>query len=469
MQNFENTHIPPQAVEVEANILGSMLMEPDAIGIALTELSAADFYDKRHQLIYNEITRVFNAGKDVDMLSVEAGLIDKNNLGSAGGTGYLADLLQSVTSSANIDFHIQIVKEKSIRRQMIRHYQKSIDAVYNPETDTYEQIGCDERFIYKLLTGGSSRQMQTMQQVMKETLLEIEAAQGAKDGVIGMPSGLPHDELTSGCQKRKFYVFAGRPSTGKTIFGAQHAINFAKQGNRPGILSLEMDNTSLGKRLIQMEAQVDPIRARTGRLTDEELKCCHQSAEELAELGIVFDDTTEIDPSLLRVKARMMKQQSNIDALFIDYIQLVKGSNDARSREQEVSEVSRTCKLLAKELDIAVIAMAQLSRKPEDRRGWGKRPQNGDLRESGAIEQDADVVIMLFRPEMYGIENYPDGKSTEGICEVIVTKQRNGPVGTKKVLFDKDNMQFKKIDLRPEPQEASKPINNWYEADESPF
>jgi len=256
---------------------------------------------------------------------------------------------------------------------------------------------------------------------------------------------------------------------GKTAFMLQNMKAAASAGHPCGIISMEMSNQALTSRLLLAEAGLDSWEARTGQLGKEEIGQMMDAAGHLNELGIYLDDTTAIDPSLLRLKARMMKQRHGIEMLAIDYVQLMQA--DRENKEQEVAEISRTCKLLAKELDIPVIGLAQLSRGPEQRRGWDKRPNQGDLRNSGALEQDADCIMFLFRPEEYGLEEYPEtGQSTKGVVEVIIGKHRNGPTSSHKLEFIKQHMSFQPISHDPVPHPADMP-SSWYDADDdgSPF
>jgi replicative DNA helicase len=466
----ENDHkptsrIPPQSVDTERAVLGSMLMEAQAASIALTELKPHDFYRPEHVTIFNEIRKIYDSGKNPDLLLLENSLQATGKLEPIGGMAALVDLTYSVASAADVDFLCEIVKQQSIKRQLIERFTKAIDQAYNPEADFKGLLTSAESFLYSVLTGENTQRMQTMDIIMGETLQEIERIQQADSSIIGLASGLPHDEILSGYQKQKSYVIAARPGMGKSAFMLQHVEAFAQNGSRPGVLSLEMGNRSLGNRLIMADAAVDSKRARTGRLTPDELQRCRESAAKLSKMNIVIDDSTHLTPALLRVKARMMKQQHKIDVLALDYLQLMQADDNQQNREREVAEVSRTCKLISKELDIPVIILAQLSRKPEERRGWGKRPQNGDLRESGAIEQDADVVLMLFRPEEYGLDRYENGESTANICEVIITKHRDGPTGLKKLIFDKNTMQFKKKHPQPAPPvvDYDENINKWWD------
>lgn len=275
---------------------------------------------------------------------------------------------------------------------------------------------------------------------------------------IVLPTGMSFDQIISVPKKQTVIVLASRPGMGKTSLMNGIATGVAERGHRVGIFSLERGNRSLASRLIMADARIDSQRARSGRLTPNEMQKLRDSSSRFSQMGIILDDSTNLTPALFRLKARTMKKQHKVELIAIDYLQLMGGDTDKQSREQEVSELSHTFKLISKELDIPIIILAHLSQKPEERRGWGKRPQPGDLRESGAIEQDADVVMMLFRPEEYGLETYEDGSSTKNICEIIITKHRDGPTGLKKMIFQKETMRFEAY--HPEPAHSPAPIND---------
>lgn len=464
--------IPPQAPEVEESILGAMLIEIDSTPLALSKLRQQDFYLKRHRVIFKAIESLYHAGEETDMLTVEHHLSAKGMLDAAGGTGYLADLTRTVSSTNNILYHCEIIRQKSVARQSIQSFHELINKLYDPSSNPSELLIEAERFVYSQITGRSEGgRMEEIAGVMQQAIEHLKDIQGAEGGVTGLASGLPYDEITTGYHPGKVYVVAGRPGMGKTAFMLQNLKTIAKSGTKPGILSLEMDNTSLGTRLLLAEAGIENQRAYRGQLTEGEISRMEAAAADLSGVGMVMDDTTDLTPAMLRIKARMMKQVHKIGVLAIDYIQLM--TSDQHVREQQVAEISRTCKKLSKELNIPVISLAQLSRKPDDRRGWGTRPQLSDLRESGAIEQDADAVLFLYRPEEYGLERYENtGASTAGVTEVIIAKHRNGPTGIKKIFFEKETMSFKKLHSEravPHPADQSEPLESWYESEESPF
>lgn len=466
------TRTPPQAPEVEESVLGAMLIEIDSTPLALSKLRQQDFYLKRHQFIFKAIADLYHAGEETDMLTVEHHLTSKGLLDAAGGSNYLVDLLRSVSSAANIEYHAEIIRQKSLARQSIQSFHELINKFYDPSSNPSELLIEAEQFIYTQITGrAEGGRMELLADGMQQAVNHLKEIQGAAGGITGLASGLPHDEVTTGYHPGKVYVVAGRPGMGKTAFMLQNLKTIAKSGTIPGILSLEMDNLSLRTRLLLAEAGIENQRAYRGQLTDSEIERMEAAGKDLESLGMVMDDTTDLNPSMLRIKARMMKQVHKIGILAIDYIQLM--TSDQQVREQQVADISRTCKKLAKELEIPVIALAQLSRKPDDRRGWGTRPQLSDLRESGAIEQDADVVMFLYRPEEYGLEKYENtGASTAGVMEVIIAKHRNGPTGIKKIFFEKETISFKQLHSEsgvPHPADKPQPVSNWYETDESPF
>ena len=439
------TQVQPASPENERAVLGSMMVDHMAALTAMETLQPGDFYERPHRTIYDATSRVINNGGQADAMSVEGMLSDMGRLEEAGGTGYLMELMRSVSSANNIEHFVDAVKRKAKARRLISDLQKSIARAYDPEEDIESVLSGVETSVYGLMVGDQSGQMYDMQRTMKDTLDQIRRVQEVKDGVVGLPSGLPYDQTLAGFQKAKMYVIAGRPGMGKTAFMLQNILNIAMKGHSCGVISLEMGYMSLGSRLLLSHAGVDAQRANTGKLNQGEMHEVEKSAKKLRDLGIVIDDTTDLDPSVLRIKARMMKQIHKIDLLAVDYVQLMRADND--SREQQVAEISRTCKALSKELNIPVLALAQLSRKPDDRKGWATRPELSDLRESGSLEQDADVVMFLYQPKKYGLDRYPgppdgDGSKTDGITEVLIRKHRDGPTGSWRLEFQPHQMRF---------------------------
>ena len=450
--NKENLQgrVPPQAVEIEQAVIGSMLIEHGAATIALQMLKVEDFYQHSHQHIFQTLSRLYERDNPLDLLTVENELKDLNLLEAIGGPSYLSDLTRMVSSSANIEYHAQIITEKAIKRNLIKNCTEVITESYDSSSDAYDVLDDAEQRIFDLANQKSKSNAKPVADVLKDTLAYLEDMRGKKYGITGVPSGLKVDEITAGWQKGDLVIIAARPSMGKTAFVLTAARNAAMHNDENlktnvAIFSLEMSNQSLVQRLLTMEARVRSDEARKGTLNDEHFKDLIEAAGRLFASQIFIDDTPAITLMELRTKARRLKSEHDIGLIIIDYLQLMQGSTrENRNREQEIASISRGLKSLAKELDVPVVALSQLSRAVEQR-GGDKRPQLSDLRESGSIEQDADVVMFLYRPEYYGITTTAEGQSTAGMAEAIVGKQRNGPIGSKMLYFVKDYARFENL------------------------
>jgi len=439
--------IPPQAVEIEEAVLGSMLIEHEAATIALQMLQPDDFYKPAHRHIFETIHELYERDNPLDLLTVENELRDKNLLDQCGGSSYLADLTRSVSSAANIDYHAQIISEKAVKRNLILKCNEIIKSAYDSTSDAFDVLDAAEQRIYDLSNNKSRTNSQAIGDVLKDTLQYLEEIRGKPAGITGVPTGLDVDKLTSGFQPGDLVIIAARPSMGKTAFVLTTARNAALHVDENlqtnvAIFSLEMSNQSLVQRLLMMEGRIDAQTARSGRLKDEEFKRLIDAASRLFTAKIFIDDTPSLSVMELRTKCRRLKSEHDIGMIVVDYLQLMTASvRDNSNREQEIATISRGLKALAKELDVPVVALSQLSRAVEQR-GGDKRPQLSDLRESGSIEQDADVVMFLYRPEYYGITTTAEGHSTKGLAEVIVGKQRNGPTGSKRLYFVENYARF---------------------------
>lgn len=442
--------IPPQAVEVEEAVLGAMLIEHGAATIALQMLKSSDFYKPANRHIYETLSNLFERDNPLDLLTVENELRDKGLLDVCGGPTYLSDLTRSVSSAANIEYHAQIITEKAIKRNLILASTDVIKESYDTTTDAYDVLDEAEQKIFDLANQKNRSSAKPVADILKDTLAYLEDMRGKKYGITGVPSGLAVDQMTAGWQKGDLVIIAARPSMGKTAFVLTAARNAAMHPDENlrtsvAIFSLEMSNQSLVQRLLTMEARVRADEARKGTLNDEGFKRLIDAAGDLFAADLFIDDTPAITLMELRTKCRRLKSEHDIGLIIVDYLQLMQGSaKDSGSREQEIASISRGLKSLAKELDVPVIALSQLSRAVEQR-GGDKRPQLSDLRESGSIEQDADIVMFLYRPEYYGITTTAEGQSTAGLAEVIIGKQRNGPVGSKMQYFVKDYARFENL------------------------
>lgn len=440
--------IPPQATEMEEAVLGAMLIEHEAATIALQLLQSTDFYRPSHRIIFETIQELYERDNPLDLLTVESALKDKNLLDSVGGSSALSDLTRSVSSSANISYHSQILQEKALKRNLILNCNEIIRNAYDSTSDAFDVLDDAEQKIFELANVQTSSRIKTVGDAVKETLSYLEEMRGKPSGITGVSTGLDVDRMTAGWQKGDLVIIAARPSMGKTAFMLTAARNAALHPDENmrtsvAIFSLEMSHKALVQRLLTMEARVNAQDARTGRMNDEDFNRMIDAAGRLYSAPIFIDDTAAISLMELRSKARRLKQEHDIGLIIVDYLQMMTAGsqNNNSNREQEIASISRGLKSLAKDLDVPVIALAQLSRAVEQR-GGDKRPQLSDLRESGSIEQDADVVTFLFRPEYYGIKTTDEGMSTEGLAEVIIGKQRNGPTGIVPLYFVKHYARF---------------------------
>ncbi len=481
--------VPPQAIEVEEAVLGAMLIEHEAATIALQMLKAEDFYRPAHTHIYEALHDLYERDNPLDLLTVENELRDRQLLDSCGGPSYLSELTRSVSSAANIDYHAQIIAEKATKRNLILNCSEIIKDAYDSTTDPYDILDIAEQRIFDLANAKQRAQAQPIGDVLKDTLSYLEDIRGKSSGITGVPTGLEIDKLTAGWQNGDMIIIAARPSMGKTALMLTTARNAAlhpdpKLQTKVAVFSLEMSSQSLVQRLLTMEGRIDAQNARSGRLKDDEFKRLIDAAGRLFTANIFVDDTPALSILELRTKARRLKSEHDVGLIIVDYLQLMSSTGkDYGNREQEIASISRGLKSLAKELYVPVVALSQLSRAVETR-GGDRRPQLSDLRESGSIEQDADVVCFLYRPEYYGIKTTPEGQSTTGLAEVIIGKQRNGPVGTKELYFVKKYARFENLtQAGPDPfapnnsshegndsnDSGAPPTHDPGEAEEAPF
>ncbi|MEX0773378.1 MAG: replicative DNA helicase [Balneolales bacterium] len=443
--------IPPQALEIEESVLGGMLIEQEAASVALELLKPDDFYKPSHRHIFEVISSLYEGENALDLLTVENELRDRNLLDTIGGRGYLTELTRSVSSSANIEYHAQIISEKAIKRNLILTCTEVIKDSYDGTSDPFDLLDKAEQRIFDLANSKSLQTTNPLNEVVKKTLAYLEEVRDRPGSITGVPTGLDVDKITAGWQNGDLVIIAARPSMGKTAFILSVARNTAVYPDKNlrvpvAIFSLEMSAQALVQRLLTMEGRINAQDARTGRLNDEQFKSLIQAAGRLHSAEIFIDDSPVLSIMELRSKCRRLKNEHNIGLVVIDYLQLLSGlsGNKNSSREQEIAAISRGLKALAKELDIPVIALSQLSRAVEQR-GGDKRPQLSDLRESGSIEQDADLVCFLYRPEYYQITTDEQGNSTAGVGELIVGKQRNGPVGTVRLAFIQEYARFENL------------------------
>ncbi|HAV22043.1 MAG TPA: replicative DNA helicase, partial [Bacteroidetes bacterium] len=396
--------VPPQAVDIEAAVLGSMLIEKESIAKAVEVLDDTAFYKPAHALIFRAIIALFEKAEPVDLITLTEELRRRGDLEKIGGEYYLTELTSKVTSAANVEFHAHIVLEKALMRQLIASSAEVIQRAYSETEDALGLLDQAEAKIFDISEQRMKKSFVTMGNAVHKTMAMLESIHGSHSGVTGVPSGFTDlDNLTGGFQYSDLIIVAGRPSQGKTALVLSLARNAAVLHDVPiGFFSLEMSVQQLVMRLMCAEARVDAHKVRTGRLPEDEWKKLSVSVGRLYKTKIFIDDTPGLGILELRAKSRRLKAEHNVGLIIVDYLQLMQGPRNAQSREQEISAISRSLKGLAKELSIPVIALSQLNRAVEAR--TDKRPALADLRESGAIEQDADVVIFVHRPEVYGID-----------------------------------------------------------------
>jgi replicative DNA helicase len=440
--------LPPQAPELEEAVLGAVMLEKDAILQIIDLLSPESFYKEEHQKIFQAIIDLTTNNRAIDLLTVTEELRKKKQIDEVGGPIYITQLTTKVASAAHIEFHARIVAQKFIQRELIRVSSEIQGRAFDESTDVDDLLDFSESELFNIAQGNIKKESQKVNVLIKEAILQIEEASKRADSLIGIPSGFTKlDRMTNGWQNSDLVIVAARPSMGKTAFVLSMARNMAVEHNRAvAIFSLEMASLQLVNRLIVAETELPSNRIRNGKLADFEWEQLDYKIKKLVDAPIFIDDTPAISVFELRAKARRLKRQHNMDVLIIDYLQLMTGTPDTRgNREQEVSTISRALKGIAKELNIPVIALSQLNRSVEIRSGT-KRPQLSDLRESGAIEQDADMVIFIHRPEKYGLMEDENGNSLRGIAEIILAKHRNGPIGDVYLKFKDEFAKFTELE-----------------------
>ncbi|MEE2874378.1 MAG: replicative DNA helicase [Candidatus Latescibacterota bacterium] len=436
--------MPPQAVEVEQAVLGAMMIDQRAIGRGFEHLDESCFYHAPHSQIFNAIVTLYERGEAVDQLTLSEELKRRNQLDGVGGVVYLAKLATEVATAANIDYHAKIVLDKALSRKLIETASQVIEQAYQGGEDVQELIDHTEQQIFSLSENQISDGFESLEAVMGEALEQIENAHNRDSSVSGVETGFADlNESTSGWQKGDLIIIAARPSVGKTALALTLTRNAAVDTNvGVAVFSLEMSKMQLAQRLLSAETRVDLHKLRTGRLRDDDWMHLTRNVGRLAQAPIYIDDTPGISVLEARAKCRRLHREHGIGLIIVDYLQLMSSHVRTQSREQEISNISRGLKGLAKELDVPVIALSQLSRAVESR--TDRRPQLSDLRESGSIEQDADVVMFIYRPDIYGLKS-PDGASLEGIAEIIIGKQRNGPVGSVHMMWNAESATYEQM------------------------
>lgn len=425
---FNHGKLPPQAVDLEEAVLGAIMLEKDALAAIIDIIKPEAFYKEAHQIIFSAITRLFAKTEPIDILTVTNELKFTGELEAAGGPFYIAQLTNRVASAANTEFHTRIIIQKFIQRELIRISSEIIRDAYEDTTDVFNLLDRAENELFSVGENNLRRNYVDMQSLIRNAVKQIESAKNNQNSFTGVGSGFTElDRVTSGWQPSDLIIIAARPGMGKTAFVLTIARNAAIDFNKPvAIFSLEMASVQLVTRLISAEAQLPGDKLRKGDLQPYEWQQLNSKINSLIDAPLYIDDTPSLSIFELRAKARRLKAQHNIQMIIIDYIQLMSGGIERSqgNREQEISNISRSLKSLAKELNVPVIALSQLNRSVEARPS--KKPLLSDLRESGAIEQDADMVLFIYRPEYYKQDQGPDGESLQGMAEISIAKHRNG-------------------------------------------
>jgi replicative DNA helicase len=443
---------PPWSQEAEVSILGGMLLDGDAVAVAMELVDDAAFYREGNRRIFRGMMRLYGRGEVIDPVTLSDELKSAGELETAGGMEYLAQLVDAVPTAANIEYHCRILRDKAVLRRLIEEATEIIRDAYDaPAGSSQETLDLAEQRIFQISQAASRRGFVWIKEILWPTFERIEELQRSPGSVTGIPTGFPDlDHLTAGFQPADLIVVAGRPSMGKTAIALNFAQHAAIEHDKAvAIFSLEMSKESLVQRLLCAEGRVDSGRLRRGRLEDDEYGRLATAAGLLNTAPIWIDDAPATSALELRAKARRLRSEVDLSLLIVDYLQLMNGPRGAENRQQEISSISRSLKAVAKELNVPLIALSQLSRAPEQR--TDHRPVLADLRESGAIEQDADLVMFVYREEVYKGPVDRDGNSLEGKAELIVGKQRNGPTGDVPLYFHKQYTLFDSRTERDEP------------------
>ncbi len=461
--NLQQGKIPPQALELEEAVLGAMLIDKKGVDEVIDILQPDAFYKTKHQYIFNAIYQLFHDSQPIDLLTVSSALRKDGKLESIGGEFYLVQLSQRVASSAHIEFHARIILQKFIQRSLIRISNEIIETAYKDSTDVFDLLDEAESKLYDVTQGNIKKSSESAQNLVIEAKARIEEI-SKREGLSGVSTGFQKlDKLTSGWQSSDLIIIAARPGMGKTALTLSMARNIAVTKEIPvAFFSLEMSSVQLITRLISAETGLSSEKLRTGKLADHEWQQLNVKVTDLEKAPLFIDDTPSLSIFDLRAKARRLSSQNGIKLIIVDYLQLMTtgSTNKAGNREQEISAISRNLKALAKELDIPVIALSQLSRAVETR-GGTKRPMLSDLRESGAIEQDADIVSFIYRPEYYNIDEWDDDEHSpsQGQAEFIVAKHRNGGLDNIRLKFISHLGKFEDMDSFDSPFEFESKMN----------
>jgi replicative DNA helicase len=431
--------VPPHNIEAEQSILGGVLINNEAMNQIMDILTPECFYREAHALIFQGMIALYNNNEPIDLITLSQYLTQKENLEKAGGLDYLTSLVEAVSTSAGIEYHAEIVHDRYVRRKLLSECSTISESCLQNWHTTEELLDMAEQSIFDIAEEKISEGFSSMESVINESFKKLESV-SAEDGFItGVTTGfIEFDKLTAGLQPSDLVILAARPSMGKTAFALNIGYNAAlKTKKGVAVFSLEMSKMQLGMRLLGFEAQIDASKLRTGTLRDKDWTNLTHAAGVLSELPLFIDDTSGIGVLDMKAKCRRLLKKTNLGMVIVDYIQLVQGRSKAESRQIEISEISRGLKALAKDLNVPVLVLSQLNRKVEDRPN--KRPQIADLRESGAIEQDADIIVFIYRDEVY----HGTTDENKNIAEIIIAKQRNGPTGAFRLTFQKEFTRFR--------------------------
>ena len=436
--NLDLGKLPPQALDLEESVLGALMLEKDALTNVIDILKPENFYKDANKEIYQSIIDLFNDSEPIDLLTVTSQLKKNGKLEYVGGSFYVTQLTTRVNSASNIEYHARIILEQSIKRQLIEVSGEVQKEAYEDTTDVFDLLDNTEQSLFDISESHIRKNYSQVKGLMKEAIDELQAKKTRKDGITGVPSGfIDLDNITSGWQPSDLVIIAGRPSMGKTAFVLSMMRNASIDHEMPiALFSLEMSSLQIVNRLISSEAELDSDKIKKGNLKDYEWQQLLHKTDQLNNAKIFIDDTPALSILELRAKSRRLKSQHDIQCIIVDYLQLMSGEygKSSGNREQEIASISRSLKAIAKELNVPVLALSQLSRAVETR-GGDKRPVLSDLRESGSIEQDADMVLFIYRADRYDITEDEDGNLTAGVAELLLRKNRNGPTGKVKLKF----------------------------------
>ena len=456
--------LPPYNIEAEQAVLGAILLDNTAMYSALEMFNPDDFYRGSHQKIFNAMLDLSERGDAIDLLMLRDELERRKELEEIGGPAYLATLIDLIPTAANIEFHAKLVHEKSIARRLLNASIEIVTRCYDETEEVNDLLGDAEQKIFSISEGNVKRGFTPLSTIVKDSYEKIEELAERQTMITGLPTGFKElDDMMSGLQPSDLLIIAARPAMGKTSFCMNIAQHIGVREQVPiAIFNLEMSKEQLGMRLLCAEARLNSHNVRIGQLRDEDWERLAHASEILSKAPIYIDDTPAITATEIRAKVKRLKMEKGLGVVMIDYMQLMQGKQRHENRQQEISALSRSLKMLAKELNVPVIALSQLNRAVEAR--TDKRPQLSDLRESGSLEQDADIVMFIYRPEVY-FDDAP-----EGIAEIIIGKHRNGPVGSVSLAFIKDYTRFENLDTHHSAGNIHAPGNMPVQpGDENPF